>query len=143
MKILSICGSPRKGNSEAILNWLKPVFEELGAENEIMLLRQKNIQRCKGCVEYCNHKLKCKHDDDMADIMGEMMRADCYVFALPNYFGMPPAFSRTSSTSAAFFTLPKQTCHQKEHLLFLLEQTCRRLKKMFAMFPKTFAVCWE
>jgi len=35
MKILSICGSPRKGNSEAILNRLKQIFERKGIENEI------------------------------------------------------------------------------------------------------------
>jgi multimeric flavodoxin WrbA len=28
IKILSICGSPRKGNSEAIINKLKEIFEK-------------------------------------------------------------------------------------------------------------------
>ncbi len=90
IKILSICGSPRKGNSEAILNKLKQIFEKKGIENEIILLREKNIQRCKGCVEYCNRNLKCCQKDDMPEIMEKMLKADGYVFALPNYFGMPP-----------------------------------------------------
>lgn len=87
---MSICGSPRKGNSEAILNKLKQIFEKKGIENEIILLREKNIQRCKGCVEYCNRNLKCCQKDDMAGIMKKMLKVNGYVFALPNYFGMPP-----------------------------------------------------
>jgi len=90
MKILSICGSPRKGNSEAILDKIKDILEEKGIENEMIFLREKNIKRCDGCVEYCNKNLKCKHDDDMAGIMQKMLEADGYVFVVPNYFKMPP-----------------------------------------------------
>ncbi len=90
MKILSICGSPRKGNSEAIISRLKEIFEQKGIENEIILLREKNIQRCRGCVEYCNKNLKCLHKDDMPEIIQKMITADGYVFVSPNYFAMPP-----------------------------------------------------
>jgi multimeric flavodoxin WrbA len=90
MKIVSICGSPRKGNSEAIIKRLNEIFERKGIENPIILLREKNIQRCGGCVEYCNKHLKCCHHDDMAEIIQEMLKADGYVFVSPNYFAMPP-----------------------------------------------------
>ena len=90
MKIVSICGSPRKGNSEAIIKRLNEIFEHKGVENKIILLREKNIQRCGGCVEYCNKHLKCCHPDDMAKIIQEMLKADGYVFVSPNYFAMPP-----------------------------------------------------
>ncbi len=90
MKILSICGSPREGNSEAILNRLKQIFEKKGIENEIILLREKNIQRCDGCVEYCNKNLSCHKKDDMVEIFEKMKNADGYVFISPNYFKMPP-----------------------------------------------------
>jgi len=90
MKILSICGSPRKGNSEAIINRLKEIFEHKGIKNEVILLREKNIQRCNGCVEYCNKHLKCCHKDDMPEIIQKMLKADGYVFVSPNYFAMPP-----------------------------------------------------
>jgi len=90
MKILSICGSPRKGNSEAILNRLKQIFEKRGIENEIILLREKNIQRCDGCVEYCNKNLSCHKKDDMTEIFDKMKNVDGYVFVSPNYFKMPP-----------------------------------------------------
>ncbi len=90
MKILSVCGSPRKGNSEAILNRLKHIFEKKGIENEIVLLREKEIQRCAGCVEYCNKNLTCWKKDAMAEIYEKIKSADGYVFVLPNYFNMPP-----------------------------------------------------
>lgn len=90
MKILSICGSPRKGNSEAIINRFKKIFNHKGIKNEIVLLREKNIQRCNGCVEYCNKQLKCRHKDDMNEIIQKMLEADGYVFVSPNYFAMPP-----------------------------------------------------
>jgi len=90
MKILSVCGSPRKGNSEAVLNKLKQIFGKLGVENEIVLLREKNIQRCDGCVEFCNKNLDCHKKDDMREILDKMRKADGYVLICPNYFKMPP-----------------------------------------------------
>ena len=90
MKILSICGSPRKGNSEAILKRLKQILEKKGVENEIILLREKNIERCDGCVEYCNKNLDCQKEDDMVEIFEKIRNADGYVFVSPNYFKMPP-----------------------------------------------------
>ncbi len=105
MKIISICGSPRKGNSEAILNRLKQELEKKGIENDIILLRNKNIQRCNGCVEYCNKNLKCHHDDDMAEIREKMIDADGYIFAMPNYFAMPPGlFKDFIDKCSIFFT---------------------------------------
>lgn len=89
MKILSICGSPRKGNSEAVLLRIGQLLKERGVDNEIILLREKDINRCQGCVEYCNHKLKCQIRDDMPEIMAKMEKADGFVFISPNYFKMP------------------------------------------------------
>lgn len=89
MKILSICGSPRKGNSEAIVLKIQQLLEEKGVENEVILLREKQISRCLGCVEYCNRKLKCQIQDDMQAIMNKMEKADGFVFVSPNYYKMP------------------------------------------------------
>lgn len=89
MKILSICGSPRKGNSEAILLKLQKLLKAKGVENKIILLRKKEIKRCQGCVEYCNRELKCQIKDDMSGIMVKMGQADGFIFISPNYFKMP------------------------------------------------------
>jgi multimeric flavodoxin WrbA len=89
MKILSICGSPRAGNSEAIIRRLDELLKAKGAENEIILLRKQNIQPCAGCVEYCNKRLKCWKKDDMPGLLDKMLEADGYIFISPNYFKMP------------------------------------------------------
>ncbi len=105
MRILSICGSPRKGNSEAVLNRLKQIFEKRGIENEIILLRKKNIERCDGCVEYCNKNLKCHKKDDMPEIIEKMKKADGFVFICPNYFKMPPGmFKNFIDRCSIFYT---------------------------------------
>jgi multimeric flavodoxin WrbA len=105
MKILSICGSPRKGNSEALANRIKQLLEKNEVENEIMLLREKNIERCNGCVEYCNKKLDCQKKDDMVEIFKKMRNADGYVFISPNYFKMPPAiFKNFIDRCSIFYT---------------------------------------
>jgi multimeric flavodoxin WrbA len=103
MKVLSICGSPRKGNSESILNRLKQIFEKKGVENEIILLREKNIQRCNGCIEYCNRNLKCHHKDDMTEIMQKMLESDGYIFISPNYFAMPPGLFKDFIDKCSIF----------------------------------------
>lgn len=89
IKILSICGSPRKGNSETILLKLQQILGTKGMENEIILLRNKKISRCLGCVEYCNRSFKCHTQDDMSAIMDKMEQADAIIFVSPNYFNMP------------------------------------------------------
>lgn len=106
MKILSICGSPRKGNSEAILLRLQKLFQKEKIDNEIILLRQKKINRCRGCVEYCNHKLKCQIKDDMPKIMKKMEKADGFVFISPNYFKMPTGlFKDFVDRCSLFYTI--------------------------------------
>ncbi len=109
IKILSICGSPRKGNSETVLLKMKELLEQGGADNEIILLRQKNIMPCHGCVEYCNHKLKCHLKDDMVQIMRKMEKADGFIFISPNYFKMPSGlFKDFIDRCSVFYTAGKE-----------------------------------
>lgn len=108
MKILSICGSPRKGNSETILLKLQELLRTRGVENEVILLREKNIKRCMGCVEYCNKNLKCYQKDDMQSIMDKMEAADGFIFISPNYFKMPTGlFKDFIDRTSIFFTAGK------------------------------------
>lgn len=90
MKILLISGSPRDGNSESILRKIKSLLDEKEIENELLLLREQNILKCQGCVEFCNHELKCKHNDDTAKLLEKFEQADRYIIATPTYFSMPP-----------------------------------------------------
>ncbi len=118
LKILSICGSPRKGNSEAILNKLKQMFEKMGAENEIILLREKDIQRCDGCGEYCNEKLECHKKDDMLEILEKMRNADGYVFISPNYFKMPTGLFKDFIDRCSIFYTAQTDLSKKRAIVF-------------------------
>jgi len=129
MKILSICGSPRKGNSEAILNRLKQELEKKGIENEIILLRNKNIQRCNGCVEYCNKNLKCHHDDDMAEIREKMLDADNYIFAMPNYFAMPPGLFKDFIDKCSIFYTAETDLSSKRAIVISVGTDLENIKE--------------
>lgn len=120
MKILSICGSPRKGNSETILLRIQELLKEKGIENEIILLRVKDIHRCSGCVEYCNQELKCRINDDMQEIMDKMEKADGFVFISPNYLKMPTGLLKDfMDRCSIFFTAGKEELFRNKKAIVL------------------------
>jgi len=63
---------------------------DAGAETELILLRQKTIERCDGCLA-CeaggeNRKGICKIEDDMQEIYPKLLKADGLAFGTPVYF---------------------------------------------------------
>jgi len=105
MNILTICGSPRRGNSEAIADKLQELIQQKKSSNEIILLRKQNIGFCQGCVEYCNYKKVCRQDDDFKRMEKKIYKADGFVFICPNYFQMPPAiFKNFMDRCSIFYT---------------------------------------
>ena len=85
MKIIAICGSPRKGNTEFILKRILTKAEELGARTELVLLREKRIEFCNGCLN-CDSTGECNIRDDMQIIYPKLKEADLIIFGSPNYF---------------------------------------------------------
>lgn len=85
-KVVFISGSPRKGNTEFVL---KRLFLQNGDFKEIVLLREKNIQRCEGCLN-CLNSGKCYKKDDMGQLILEIIKADLIVLGTPNYFDNVP-----------------------------------------------------
>ncbi len=86
VKIIGICGSPRKGgNSEILLKEALKGAEEVGAETEIIFLREKKIEMCDGCCE-CDTTKKCHLQDDMEEIIKKLIDTDCVIFSVPTYF---------------------------------------------------------
>jgi len=92
MKLLAVCGSPRKGNTEWMLTKLVEAAREAGAEAELVLLRQKDIKLCRGCLtcEVGRDRKPgvCVMKDDMAPLLAKMLEADAIVFGTPVYFYM-------------------------------------------------------
>ena len=90
MKVVAISGSPRKGNTEWMLKKLLARVAENGAEVELILLRQRDIKLCRGCLA-CeaggkDRKGICKIKDDMNEIYPKLLEADCWVLGTPAYF---------------------------------------------------------
>lgn len=88
-KIIGICGSPRKGNCEFLLREALEAAKKLGAETELVLLREKKIEYCDGCCE-CEEGGKsvgeCHINDDMQELYKKLDTADGIILASPNYF---------------------------------------------------------
>ena len=92
MRIVGIVGSPRKGNTEWMVRKVLQAAEMAGAETEIILLREKNIKACDGCLT-CeaggkDRKGICRIEDDMQGIYPKLVKADALLFGTPVYFEM-------------------------------------------------------
>ena len=92
MKIIGICGSPRKGNTEWMLSKLLETASQNGAEVEMLLLRRMDVRMCRGCLacEEGGRERKgiCKIKDDMTAVYPKLLAADIIVLATPGYFDM-------------------------------------------------------
>jgi multimeric flavodoxin WrbA len=86
MKILGICGSPRKGNTEQMLDWVLESCKAGGAEVEMIKLREHNIKFCTGCNACYGTDRSCVIEDDMEKIISKLLETDCIIFGSPNYF---------------------------------------------------------
>ena len=92
MKVMGICGSPRRGNTEWMLSQVMQEAARNGAQVETLLLRKMDIKMCRGCLA-CEEGDKqrpgvCKIKDDMAGVYPKLLKADAIVLATPGYFEM-------------------------------------------------------
>ena len=80
MNVLMINGSPNSnGNTAIALNEMKKIFEEEGAETEIVTVGNKAIRGCTGC-ERCFDIGKCVFDDLVNETVPKFEKAgDCQV----------------------------------------------------------------
>jgi len=90
MKVVGICGSPRKGNTEWMLGKLLEEVAQSGIETELILLREKAIKGCDGCLG-CEiggkeRKGTCRIKDDMQQIYPKLLAADGWALGTPVYF---------------------------------------------------------
>lgn len=80
-KILLISGSNRNGNTNYILNKIKQRIEN----TELILLSERDIKYCKGCLA-CHKVPSCVIKDDIQEITNKMLESDLVIFGIPNYF---------------------------------------------------------
>nr|QOV09071.1 Flavodoxin family protein [uncultured Dehalococcoidia bacterium] len=92
MKIIGICGSHRKGNTEWMLEQVMVEAACRGAQTETLLLRRLDVRMCLGCLMCEVGGVKrpgiCKIKDDMNAIYPRLLDADALVLATPGYFEM-------------------------------------------------------
>jgi len=84
-KVLGICGSPRKGNTEFMIKTILDAAEKNGAKTELVLLRNLNIKHCNGCGK-CEKTKRCVINDDMQKLYPKIFDSDIFVFGSPSYF---------------------------------------------------------
>ena len=97
MKIAVLNGSPKVGNTAAMVNAFAEGAREAGHEVEILHVGRMKISGCLAC-EYCHGKGEgtCIQKDDMEKVMPAYKEADMIVYASPIYY-----FGMTAQISAA------------------------------------------
>ncbi len=84
-KVLAISGSPRNGNTDAMLKRVLDSARESGARIELVKLCDKNIEFCDGCDRCCKAH-HCHLVDDMQMIYKKIFESTAIVLGSPNYF---------------------------------------------------------
>ncbi len=87
MKIAVLNGSPKTGNTAAMINAFKEGAEAAGHEVCVLHVGKMKIGGCLAC-EYCHGKGegKCVQKDDMEKVMPAYMDADMIVYGSPIYY---------------------------------------------------------
>ena len=118
MKILGICGSPRKGNCEFLLREALGTAKKAGADVELVLLREKRIGYCDGCAE-CEEGGKnegeCHIEDDMQPIYKKLEVADGIVLASPNYYSNVSGLMKSFIDRLLVFYSPRKEKLRGKH----------------------------
>jgi multimeric flavodoxin WrbA len=94
MKVIGVCGSPRrKGNSEQLLDLALGEIRAQGIETEKLLLAGKRILPCTACLKCREKKDGLCHgrNDDLIPALSEIYKADGLLLATPVYFGAATA----------------------------------------------------
>jgi multimeric flavodoxin WrbA len=81
-KFLLISGSPRKGNTDFIL---ETIFKSIKKDKKLIYLKNKNIKHCTGCLT-CDKTKSCVINDDMQEIYTKILDANFFIIGTPNYF---------------------------------------------------------
>ena len=85
-KVLILSASPRrKGNSQILCDKFAEGAKSAGHQVKMIRLSDKKINFCKGC-SVCRTTHRCVQDDDMAEILDKVVKADVIVLSTPVYF---------------------------------------------------------
>ncbi len=84
--VLILSASPRRdSNSEALARSFADGARDAGHEVELISLRGKTLNFCRGCF-VCQETQRCVIRDDADEICQKALRSDVLVFATPIYY---------------------------------------------------------
>ena len=93
MKIIAICGSPRKGNSYKALTTIRDAFPLI--DFEILHLNDMDFSLCKGCYGcVLRGESNCPIKDDKSLILEKISEADGLILSSPVYSHMVSALMK-------------------------------------------------
>lgn len=111
MKVLGICGSPRKATLSGTYRLVKTIVEATGCDYELISLKGMKISGCIACLG-CVEDNVCKLEDDLTPLREKIIRADAYVIGAPNYY------SGLNASTHALLERWFQFRHQEGNLLW-------------------------
>ncbi|MCX7995397.1 MAG: flavodoxin family protein [candidate division WOR-3 bacterium] len=86
MKIAILIASERKnGNCELLGRYVDRWIREKGGVSNLVYLRDSEIKQCQGCMSCVFKNAKCKIEDDLYKLAGEMINADGLILFAPTY----------------------------------------------------------
>ena len=93
IKVLGICGSPRKGNSFFLLEKALAAGRDVRPDQvvtSIYSIKGKIFQPCIACSHCSNHSGDCVHKDDFGELRDLWMQSDVIIYSVPVYhMGIP------------------------------------------------------
>ena len=91
MHVAAFVGSPRVGgNTETLVSEVLRGAREAGARTTQFALNRLDISPCQGC-DACRQLGRCRIEDDMQSLFGELLGAEALVIGTPIYFWGPSA----------------------------------------------------
>lgn len=87
VKLLAISASPRKGNSQFLLEEALKCIPELPlpVETELYSFRGKNISPCRSCLKCYTNGGSCIIKDDFEELRQLWISADAVIYSVPVY----------------------------------------------------------
>ncbi len=93
MKILAICGSPRKGNSYKVLESIRESFPDI--DFNVLMLGELNFELCRGCYScVLRGEETCPIKDERDMILREIQDTDGLILSSPVYSHMVSALMK-------------------------------------------------
>jgi multimeric flavodoxin WrbA len=87
LRILGICGSPRKGNTLFLLKKALRAAKEASEDTQTcsVSLRRKQVVPCNSCFWCVSHGGECKIKDDFQELRNKWLEAHVILYAFPVY----------------------------------------------------------